>query len=1606
MGSQFVKVALQADVGGFVSGFSQADSAAGKFGATVSGLTHIGGAVGSAIDAMAQKATNFAKKVAAGGIAGTLFFGGLGVAAARLEAPLRNVQTLMGQDFGAKQFKEMTDQVIDLSRKVPQSATDIANGLYNIASSGFYGADATKVLNASLIAATAGLTSTQNASTAVTSALNAYGLGANHAKDISDILFQTVNLGVVTFEQLTGVIGDSVGTAAAAGVKFDQVGSAIATMTLSGISAEESGTSLNRLLQAMIDPSDSLAGAFRMLGYESGAQALKVDGLHKVMEKLRVASKGNIETLLQWFPEIRAARGALALMANEGENYNRVAAQIEDKNARAGATQRAFAIQSNSALMQFQKFVNGLKAAGLEIGQYFLPAGKAILSFATEIVDAFNNIPGPIKALIGWAGALGSALMALAGIFLAWRLKTAVMNFALETIGRGMSSLGRQVGTSGGALTTFGSRLSNIQGPFGITRAVLGSTFDLFGRFGQRVSEAGVSVQGMASKMGPASGVMGAIGRGMQRAEGATKLLSRGFGAVGNAAANLMGALPTVVAVGFAIYSAFQHAKDGAEALSDSLTKGMNKADPMSLVTHYEKVRDKLSQLTHSINNDQGDFFDQVVSTAKEFVKNVGDLGTNLVGIDVIQDSTWDQWFKADKLDETQRKIVTSLHNMSRNVTEVFNTMNPSKALKPGQLLGINTDDFLYIARAAENAGVDISKSFAKSGPERQKLMLELVKMSGFFDGLGKTSGTVSDAMIKQAAAMAKAVEKAGKGASDAFSKSFDLFKSIDPTLGDVGGQITKFYTDSLTSAQKFYDGIQTLQARGLDPTVIQKMLQAGPQAAGAVVQAAVDDTTGGVIATLNMGEAALAKFSARAAEIARLTQQAIMSDKDQKTKDLGMATQIANTMFEQGGLATTDTVAKALSMDPASVQQIADEFGITLRNAVTSQEYLPKALTSAVGPYTAAQYKLREDLQNTMGVIQQFTHVDTNQAVGVVKKLGEVLAMPEVTPQQQADKRIAIEQLMDTVNAIPNAQDKRIVFQVVNDELAKQKMRDVLENAFGPGRTNKGATGLTETQIDFLLSVRGDADAIAKVSAFADSINATPHDKAVMLRALGTDEAKQKAHEIDSAIEKLHGANLPITADNVDAILKSNNVKATIASLQGKTLPIDAGGNALSVIGQIGSALRSLDGASATVNIYGKVSQSVASAGMNILSKYGNLLKFYAGGGVENHVAQFAPAGAWRVWAEPETGGEAYIPLARDKRARSMEILKAVAAMFGKQVVGFATGDVYSTAAGQTYGQLTTTSSYYDLLKTTSSGTQAIQQAFAGAGGDFLAGIAAADSKLQEMAKTLYDVQQAAGATAAQQLAASGLTGDAWDLMAQNLIKAGEDAKQASQDAADAAQQAAEDAKQAADEAAQQAKDAAEELHQRMQDIFDAISNPVRDLENVVGAMDTATAASFRNIQDYYNQMIKGSNEFAQDIQKLAQMGLNTTTLKQLLEAGPTALNTVRAMLAGGQAGVQQINSSVTSLEQIANQLGITYSNTLVAPKAPEPGSTSSYIIPSMPVPYQPMSAPQPTVTTTVTLQSGAVQISGTGTNYASAIDFEGLISDAFSKIAINIWG
>lgn len=206
-------------------------------------------------------------------------------------------------------------------------------------------------------------------------------------------------------------------------------------------------------------------------------------------------------------------------------------------------------------------------------------------------------------------------------------------------------------------------------------------------------------------------------------------------------------------------------------------------------------------------------------------------------------------------------------------------------------------------------------------------------------------------------------------------------------------------------------------------------------------------------------------------------------------------------------------------------------------------------------------------------------------------------------------------------------------------------------------------------------------ADATGTADAFADG------DYGAVLRALNQAPGGSAA-----ALATI----LSVTNGNYDAALKALNLtfpgtqaaKEMIASVKDHTISIKANSNVDATVWHVQTQLASLKDKRVNVTTYYD-SRSTGEAGSgrqvgdaangailrSVTGKASSLsggqfgmqnIRAFADGGFEKHTAQFAKAGAMRLWAEPETGGEAYIPLAKGKRTQSLKILEEVARIFG----------------------------------------------------------------------------------------------------------------------------------------------------------------------------------------------------------------------------------------------------------------------------------------------------------------------------------------------------
>lgn len=339
---------------------------------------------------------------------------GIGIASAKmamdLDEAMRNIQSV--SKITDAEMKALSQTFVKMSidaDMTTDSALGLAEAFYEIQGSGFAGEKAMKILEVSTKAATAGLTDTKTAAKALTQVLNTYKLSVDQAAFISDIMFETVNRGVGSYEELASSLSHVTGMAAALKVPFHEVAAALATMSRNGIDFNEGSVALNMAMTSLLNPTEEMAKATKALGYASAEAMLDSLGFAETINQLRQYA-GDSETKLNaMFGSVRGGRAILALT---GENFKSFTEDIKAMNDAGGAAAAAFAIQMESFSAQWKIFMNTLGAAAIEIGNILLPfladlLENYIIPLVKWFIDLDDSTTGWILALAGLAAVAG-----------------------------------------------------------------------------------------------------------------------------------------------------------------------------------------------------------------------------------------------------------------------------------------------------------------------------------------------------------------------------------------------------------------------------------------------------------------------------------------------------------------------------------------------------------------------------------------------------------------------------------------------------------------------------------------------------------------------------------------------------------------------------------------------------------------------------------------------------------------------------------------------------------------------------------------------------------------------------------------------------------------------------------------------------------------------------------------------------------------------------------------------------------------------------------------------------------------------------------------------
>lgn len=308
--------------------------------------------------------------------------------AGTIQKEMSNVATLLDgttQEIDGR-IAELQSGVLDISNKLNIDTSDLTDGLYQVISAVGDTEDSLNNLTISARAAKAGNATTTDAINLLTAVTKGYGDTSKEAfEKTSDLAFQTVKLGQTSFPELAANIGKVTPLASALQVSQEELFGASATLTgVTGGTAEVM-TQLKAVLSGLMSPSQGMAGALEQLGYSSGSAAIESLGLQGTLDALSGTVDGDTQQLAKMFSSVEAQTAILALAGTQSQNF---ADKIQAMYDAAGATNKAFAAQTDNIDYEISALKNLGKNFLTEIGLVALPEvenlAKAALPMVTE----------------------------------------------------------------------------------------------------------------------------------------------------------------------------------------------------------------------------------------------------------------------------------------------------------------------------------------------------------------------------------------------------------------------------------------------------------------------------------------------------------------------------------------------------------------------------------------------------------------------------------------------------------------------------------------------------------------------------------------------------------------------------------------------------------------------------------------------------------------------------------------------------------------------------------------------------------------------------------------------------------------------------------------------------------------------------------------------------------------------------------------------------------------------------------------------------------------------------------------------------------------------
>ena len=374
------------------------------------------------------------------------------------ETAFAKVQTIM--DKTQTSSEEMSSAIKALSNETGIAAAELSGSVYDAISATGDTANAVSLVGDASKLATAGFAESGDALSVLTTIMNAYGLSADEARNISDSLIMTQNRGVTTVGALAGSMGNAIATASAYSVDLNNLEASYISLTKAGISTEESTTYLSSMLKELGSANTKVAKIIKSETGKSFGQMMS-DGasLADVFDILVKSVNGDSEALINLWSSAEAGKAANAI-ASQGIDYFRES--LDALKNSTGTTESAYETMASTFEFQSKLIKTNWDNLGISIFDSLSGPMARVLKIVNGAMPAVQGAISTAAANIG--------TMIANGLDYAIPKLTAFKDRAVELFGMASEGISKVVSAHS-------------------------STFDKLGELGSRIGDIFASIQ-------------------------------------------------------------------------------------------------------------------------------------------------------------------------------------------------------------------------------------------------------------------------------------------------------------------------------------------------------------------------------------------------------------------------------------------------------------------------------------------------------------------------------------------------------------------------------------------------------------------------------------------------------------------------------------------------------------------------------------------------------------------------------------------------------------------------------------------------------------------------------------------------------------------------------------------------------------------------------------------------------------------------------------------------------------------------------------------------------------------------------------------------------